>query len=81
VEIKWTDPVRNGEVLLGVKGERNVLPAIQRRNVKWIGHILHRNCLLKQAIERKVDRRVVVTGRREGRRKQLLDNQGNKRMP
>jgi len=55
VEINWTDLVRNGEVLLGVKGERNVLPAIQRRKVNWIGHILHRNCLLKQATERKVD--------------------------
>jgi hypothetical protein len=49
------------------------LPAIQRRNGKWIGHSLHRNCFLKQVIEGKVDGRVVVTGRREERCRQLLD--------
>jgi hypothetical protein len=53
VGINWTDIVRNEEVLLGVKEERNVLPALQRRKVNLIGHILHRNCLLKQAIEGK----------------------------
>jgi len=74
VEINWTDLVRNEKVLHGVKEERNILPAIQRRNGKWIGHILHRNCFLKQAIEVKVDGRVVVTGRREERRRQILDD-------
>jgi hypothetical protein len=66
--------VRNEEILHGVKEERNVLPAIHRRKVNWIGHILHENCLIKQTIEGKVDGRVVVRGRREGRLKQLLDD-------
>ena len=74
MEINWTDLVRNGEVVLGVKEERNVLPAIQRRKVNWIGHILHRNCILKQVIEGKLDGRVVVMERRGRRRKQLLDD-------
>ena len=37
-----------------------------------IGHILHRNCLLKHVIEGKIDGRVEVTGRRGRRCKQLL---------
>jgi len=72
--MNWTDLVRNEKVLHGVKEERNCLPAIQRRNGKWIGHILHRNCFLKQAIEGKVDGRVVVMERREKRRWQLLED-------
>ena len=35
--------------------------------------MLRRNCLLKQVIEGKLDGRIEVTGRRERRRKQLLD--------
>ena len=74
MEINWADLVRNEEVLHGMKEERNILPTIQRRKIICIGHILHRNCILKQAIERKVDGRIVVTGRREERRKQLQDD-------
>ena len=29
----------------------------KRRKANWIGHILHRNCLLKQFIEGKIDRK------------------------
>jgi len=36
-------------------------------------HILRRNCLLKQVIEGKIEGRTDVTGRRERRRKHLLD--------
>ena len=36
-------------------------------------HILRRNCLLKHAIEGKIEGRIDVTGRRERRRKHLLD--------
>lgn len=63
MDINCTDLVRNEEVFHGVKEERNILPAIQRREVSWISNILHRNCLLKQVIEGKVDGRVVVKGR------------------
>jgi hypothetical protein len=36
-------------------------------NVKWIGHILHWNSLLKSVIEGKIEERIEGTGRR-GRR-------------
>jgi hypothetical protein len=44
-----------------------------------MGHILRRNCLLKRVIERKIEGRIEVTGRRGRRRKQLLDNLKEKR--
>jgi hypothetical protein len=56
-----------------VKEKRNVPYAIKRRNRNWIGHILHRNCLQQHAIEGKVELRLEVTGRRNGKREQLLN--------
>jgi hypothetical protein len=67
--------VRN-EVLHRVKEERNIVHAIKRRKANWIGHILHRNCLLKRVIEGKLEGR---TGRRGRRRKQRLDDLKEKR--
>jgi hypothetical protein len=72
-KIHWTDPVRNGEVLQRVKEERNVLQAIKRRKINWIGYILRRNCLLKTRMEGKIEVRMEVKGRLERRYKQLLD--------
>jgi len=43
--------VRNEEVLLRVNEQRNILHEIRKRKANWIGHILRRNCLLKQVIE------------------------------
>jgi hypothetical protein len=40
---------------------------------------LPRNCLLKYAIERKIDGRIEVTAKRGRRRKQLLDDLKEKR--
>jgi hypothetical protein len=57
-----------------VKEERNILHTIKRRKANWIGHSLHRNCLLKQVIKGKVEGRIEMTGRRGRRRKQLLDD-------
>jgi hypothetical protein len=45
-KISWTDYVRNEEVLLRVKEQRNILHEISKRKANWIGHILSRNCLL-----------------------------------
>ena len=56
-KIFLTDRVRNEEVLQRVEEERNILQTIQWRKANWIGHILHRNCLLEHAVEGKVDRR------------------------
>jgi hypothetical protein len=53
-KISWTDRVRNEEVLLRVKEQRNILHGISKRKANWIGHILFRNCLLKRVIEGKI---------------------------
>ena len=52
--ISWTDYVRNEEVLLRVKKQRNILHEIRERKANWIGHILRRNCLLQRVIEGKI---------------------------
>jgi hypothetical protein len=38
------------EILHRVQVERNILHTIKGRKAIWIGHILHRNCLLKHVI-------------------------------
>ena len=63
-KISWTDHVRNEEVLLRVNEQRNILHEIRKRNAKWIGHILPRNCLLKQVIEGKIKREMELARRR-----------------
>jgi len=49
-KIIWTDHMRNEGVLLRVNEQRNILHEIRKRKANWIGHILRRNCLLKQVI-------------------------------
>ena len=53
-KISWTDHVRNEEVLLRVKEQRNILHERSKRKANRIGHILRRNCLLQQVIEGKI---------------------------
>jgi hypothetical protein len=52
-KISWTDHVRN-EVLLRVKGQRNILHEISKRKRNWFVQILRRNCLIQQVIEGKI---------------------------
>ena len=73
-KISWTDHVRNEDVLLRVKEQRNILHKISKRKANWIGHILRRNCLLQRVIERKIKEEIEVTGRRGRRRRKLLDD-------
>ena len=73
-KISWTDHVRNEEVLLRVNEQRNILHEINKWKANWIGHILRRNCLLKQVIEGKIKGKIELTGRRGRRRKKLLDD-------
>jgi hypothetical protein len=73
-KISWTDHVRNVEVLIRVMEQRNILHQTRKRKANWIGHILRRNCLLLQVIEREVKQRIEVKGRRGGRRRKLLDD-------
>ena len=53
-KISWTDHVKNEEVLLRVKEQRNILHEISKRRTNWIGHIVRRNCLLQRVIEGKI---------------------------
>jgi hypothetical protein len=78
-KISWTDHVRNEEVLLRVSEQRNILHKIRKWKANWIGHILHRNCLLKQVIEGKIKGQIEVTRRRGRRCKKLLDDLWDRR--
>jgi len=69
-----TDNVRNEGVLLRVKEQRNILHEIRKREAKWIGHILRRNCLLQRVTEGKIQGGLEVTGRQGRRRRKLLDD-------
>jgi len=66
--------VRNEDVLLRVKEQRNILHEICKRKANWIGHILCRNCLLQRVTEGKIKGGIEVTGRRGRRRRKLLDD-------
>jgi hypothetical protein len=58
---------------------RNILHEINKLKANWIGHILHRNCLLRQVIEKKKKKKKIkfwaeVTGKRGTRHRKLLDD-------
>jgi hypothetical protein len=67
------------EVFVRVKEQRNILHEIIKWKANWIGHILHRNCLLQQVIEGKIKGAIEVKGRRGRRRRQLLDDLNKRR--
>jgi hypothetical protein len=72
---RWTDQVRNEEVLLRVKEQRNIVHEINKRKANWISYILRRNWLLQRVIEGKIGGGggLEVAGRRRRRRRKLLD--------
>jgi hypothetical protein len=72
--ISWTDHVRNEDVLLRVKEQRNILHEIHKRKANLNGHILRRNCLLQGVIEGKIQGGIEATGRQGRRRRKLLDD-------
>jgi len=51
----------------------------KKEEADWIGHILCRNCLLNQFIERKIEGRIGVTKEGGKRRKQVADYLKEKR--
>ena len=55
--------MRNEEVLLRVKEQRNILHEISKQKANWIGHTLRRNCLLQRVIEGKIKGEIEVSGR------------------
>ena len=66
-------------MLLRVNEQKNILHAIRKRKANWIGHILRRNCLLKQVVEGKIKGEIEVTRRQGRRRKKLLDDLKDRR--
>jgi hypothetical protein len=66
--------VRNEDVLLGVKEQRNILHEIRKRRANWIGYILRRNCLIPRVIEGKIKGEIEVTGRQGRKRRKLLND-------
>ena len=66
-------------MLLRVNEQRNILHEIRKRKANSVGHILHRNCLLKQVIEVKIKGEMEVTRRQGRRRKKLLDDLKDRR--
>ena len=66
-------------MLLRVNEQRNILHEIRKRKANWIGHILRRNCFLKQVIEGKIKGEMEVRRRRGWRRKKLLDDLKDRR--
>ena len=68
-KIIWAYHVKSKEVLQSVKEERNIVYKIKGRTASWIGHILHRICLLKYFVEGKIE----GPERRRRRRQQLLN--------
>ena len=73
-KISWTGHVRNEEVLLRVKEQRNILHEISKRKANWIGRMLRRNCLLQQVIKGKIKGGIEVTGRQGRRCRKPLDD-------
>jgi hypothetical protein len=61
--LSWTDRVRNEVVLRGDKEERNIIHTIQSRKANWIGHVLRRNCFLRQVTEEKIEGGIELTGK------------------
>ena len=79
-KISLTDHVRNEEVLLRVKEQRNILHEISKRKTNWFGHILHRNCLLQRVIEGKIKGDIEVTRRRRNLLGDLKERIGYSRL-
>jgi hypothetical protein len=75
-KINWTDDVRNEDVLLRVKEQRNILHEMCKRKANWIGHILRRNCLLQRVTEGKIQGGggIELTGIQGRRCRKLLDD-------
>ena len=56
--IKWSDKVRNEEVLRRVGEKREILRTIKNRKRNWLGHILIRDCLQRRIKKGKLEGRI-----------------------
>ena len=68
--VKWTDKIKNADVLERAGEGRIMLDLIKKKKINRLGHWLKRNCLLKDALEGMVNGKKVL-GRR---RYQMIDN-------
>jgi hypothetical protein len=50
-----------GRTIHRVKQERNIIHTIKRREAKWIGQILRRNCFVEHVIKGEIEGRVEET--------------------
>ena len=66
-------------IFLRVNEQRNILHEIRKQKANWMGHILCRNCLLKQVIEGKIKGEMEVTRRWGRRSRKLLDDLKDRR--
>ena len=68
--VKWTDKIKNAVVLERVGDRRIMLELIKKRKGNWLGYLLRRNYLLKDALEG------LVNGKKVRDRKiyQMIDN-------
>ena len=62
-KLKWPEKVTNEQVLERIGEKRTLLNDILRTKTNWTGHILRRNCLLRDAIEEQMTK-VKGVGRR-----------------
>ena len=53
-KIKWSEKVSNEEVLEHIGEKRTLLNNIRRNQTNLISHILRRNCLLPDAIQKQM---------------------------
>ena len=60
-------------------GRHKTLHEIRKRKANWFGHILRRNCLLKQVIEGKIKGQMEVIRRRGRKRRKLLSDLKDRR--
>ena len=70
---------RSKDIFMFYNEQRNILHEIRKRKDNWIGHILRRNCLLKDVIEGKIKGEMEVTRKRGRKRRKLLDDLKDKR--
>jgi len=50
-KFSWVDKVTKAEVRQKVEENRSILNTVQQRKLRWIGHILRRESLLRDIIE------------------------------
>lgn len=64
--IKWSDKVRNADVLHLVQGDRAVTDTTKSRKQRWIGHVLRHKGMFRDVTEGRLLRKRSTGRRRTG---------------